>query len=98
MYFPQDGVGRTIHNLMLAGIKIWVLTGDKQETAINIGYSCQLLDDSQEDPFVVDGFEEHEVESQFKKYLGIIRSAVTNTILFNFYFFHKGRVFYTPKA
>jgi len=68
----QDGVGRTIHNLMLAGIKIWVLTGDKQETAINIGYSCQLLDDSQEDPFVVDGFEEHEVESQFKKYLGII--------------------------
>ena len=60
---------------MLAGIKIWVLTGDKQETAINIGYSCQLLDDSQEDPFVVDGFEEHEVESQFKKYLGIIRSG-----------------------
>ena len=29
-----------------AGIKIWVLTGDKPETAINIGYSCQLLDKS----------------------------------------------------
>lgn len=26
-----------------AGIKIWVCTGDKQETAINIGYSCKLL-------------------------------------------------------
>lgn len=26
-----------------AGIKLWVLTGDKVETAINIGYSCQLL-------------------------------------------------------
>ena len=26
-----------------ANIKIWVLTGDKQETAINIGYSCKLL-------------------------------------------------------
>lgn len=27
-----------------AGIKIWVLTGDKVETAINIGYSAGLLD------------------------------------------------------
>lgn len=26
-----------------AGIKVWVLTGDKIETAINIGYSCRLL-------------------------------------------------------
>lgn len=26
----QDGVPQTIANLMLAGIKIWVLTGDKQ--------------------------------------------------------------------
>lgn len=26
-----------------AGIKVWVLTGDKVETAINIGYSCRLL-------------------------------------------------------
>lgn len=28
------------------GIKLWVLTGDKIETAINIGYSCGLLEDS----------------------------------------------------
>jgi P-type E1-E2 ATPase len=27
-----------------AGIKVWVLTGDKVETAINIGYSSGLLD------------------------------------------------------
>lgn len=33
----QDGVPHTIANLALAGIKLWVLTGDKQETAINIG-------------------------------------------------------------
>jgi magnesium-transporting ATPase (P-type) len=26
-----------------AGLKIWVLTGDKVETAINIGYACSLL-------------------------------------------------------
>lgn len=34
----QDEVGITIETLKKAGIKIWVLTGDKVETAINIGY------------------------------------------------------------
>ena len=38
-------VGSTIYDLKKAGIKIWVLTGDKIETAINIGYSCRLLND-----------------------------------------------------
>jgi hypothetical protein len=28
-----------------ADIKVWMLTGDKKETAINIGYSCSLLHD-----------------------------------------------------
>uniref|UniRef100_A0A8B9KDI1 Phospholipid-transporting ATPase n=1 Tax=Astyanax mexicanus TaxID=7994 RepID=A0A8B9KDI1_ASTMX len=39
----QSGVPETISTLMRADIKIWVLTGDKQETAINIGYSCKLV-------------------------------------------------------
>ncbi|KAI8331922.1 hypothetical protein BC941DRAFT_359902 [Chlamydoabsidia padenii] len=41
----QDGVPDTIHTLQEAGIKVWVLTGDRQETAINIGHSCKLLTD-----------------------------------------------------
>jgi len=36
-------VPETIKQILLAGIKLWVLTGDKLETAINIGYSCNLL-------------------------------------------------------
>jgi phospholipid-transporting ATPase len=39
----QDGVPETIHTLQDAGIKVWVLTGDRQETAINIGMSCKLI-------------------------------------------------------
>ena len=39
----QEGVPETIDDLMKAGIRIWMLTGDKKETAINIGFSCQLL-------------------------------------------------------
>ncbi|XP_042234185.1 probable phospholipid-transporting ATPase IA isoform X3 [Homarus americanus] len=39
----QDEVPETIAALLKAGIHVWVLTGDKQETAINIGHSCHLL-------------------------------------------------------
>ncbi|TKA48293.1 putative phospholipid-transporting ATPase, partial [Cryomyces minteri] len=39
----QDGVPDTIHTLQTAGIKVWVLTGDRQETAINIGMGCKLI-------------------------------------------------------
>lgn len=42
----QQHVPRAIANLMRAGIKVWMLTGDKQETAINISYACQLMDNS----------------------------------------------------
>ncbi|KAH7667385.1 P-type ATPase subfamily IV protein [Dioscorea alata] len=41
----QQGVPEAIESLRQAGIKVWVLTGDKQETAISIGYSCKLLTD-----------------------------------------------------
>jgi magnesium-transporting ATPase (P-type) len=40
----QDHVPETIRSLRAAGISTWVLTGDKKETAINIGYSCGLLE------------------------------------------------------
>ncbi|KAG8391056.1 hypothetical protein BUALT_Bualt01G0148200 [Buddleja alternifolia] len=39
----QQGVPEAIESLRKAGIKVWVLTGDKQETAISIGYSSKLL-------------------------------------------------------
>ncbi|XP_031444410.1 probable phospholipid-transporting ATPase VD isoform X4 [Phasianus colchicus] len=40
----QDGVPDTIQALREAGIKIWMLTGDKRETAVNIAYACKLLE------------------------------------------------------
>jgi P-type E1-E2 ATPase len=36
----QEDVDKAISSMKKAGIKVWVLTGDKIETAINIGYSC----------------------------------------------------------
>ncbi|KAB1282219.1 putative phospholipid-transporting ATPase VD [Camelus dromedarius] len=40
----QEGVPESIDALHKAGIKIWMLTGDKQETAVNIAYACKLLE------------------------------------------------------
>lgn len=39
----QEAVPETIAKLSEAGIKIYMLTGDKQETAINIGFAAQML-------------------------------------------------------
>lgn len=39
----QNGVPKCIASLRKAGIKVWMLTGDKVDTAINIGYACQLI-------------------------------------------------------
>jgi phospholipid-translocating ATPase len=41
----QAGVPEAIDKLRRAKIKMWMLTGDKRETAINIGYSCRLIKD-----------------------------------------------------
>ncbi|KFD69267.1 hypothetical protein M514_04530 [Trichuris suis] len=39
----QPGVPECIRALRSAGINIWVLTGDKTETAVNIAYACNLF-------------------------------------------------------
>lgn len=44
----QDGVPETMEALGKAGIALWVLTGDMEETAINIGYACRLLTNEME--------------------------------------------------
>ena len=39
----QQGVHETVDLLIDAGIRLWMLTGDKEETAIEIAKSCNLL-------------------------------------------------------
>lgn len=39
----QDRVPQCIANFIEANIKVWMLTGDKLETAENIAYSCSLI-------------------------------------------------------
>ncbi|XP_068781065.1 phospholipid-transporting ATPase ID [Struthio camelus] len=62
----QDGVPQTIETLAKASIKIWVLTGDKQETAVNIGYSCNLLNDDMADVFIIEGSTSDDVLNELR--------------------------------
>lgn len=39
----QEGVPSAIETLLDAGIRVWMITGDKQETAVNIAVSCNLV-------------------------------------------------------
>jgi magnesium-transporting ATPase (P-type) len=42
----QDEVPQSIATMLDAGVKVWMITGDKQETAINIAISCKLFPDA----------------------------------------------------
>ena len=53
-------VPNTIEMLKKAGIKVWILTGDKIETAVNIGYSCKLLSEKTNLVYLID--EKHDVK------------------------------------
>ncbi|XP_060803599.1 phospholipid-transporting ATPase IF isoform X2 [Amyelois transitella] len=59
----QDGVADTLAALRRAGIKIWVLTGDKVETAINVAQSCAHISENDRRMFMIgvghDTIEDH---------------------------------------
>nr|XP_020462935.1 phospholipid-transporting ATPase ID-like isoform X1 [Monopterus albus] len=63
----QEGVPETIAILSLANIKIWVLTGDKQETAVNIGYSCKMLTDDMTEVFIISGHTVQSVRQELRR-------------------------------
>jgi phospholipid-translocating ATPase len=50
----QDDVKDTLESLRAAGIKVWVLTGDKVETALNIALSCGHISSDAGKYFIVE--------------------------------------------
>ncbi|XP_048456251.1 phospholipid-transporting ATPase ID [Rhincodon typus] len=69
----QDGVPQTIATLSKANIKIWVLTGDKQETAVNIGYACNMLNEDMKNIFIIEGNNSEEVRVELRKASAIMK-------------------------
>ncbi|XP_059655958.1 phospholipid-transporting ATPase 3 isoform X2 [Cornus florida] len=79
----QEGVPSCIETLSRAGIKIWVLTGDKMETAINIAYACRLLDNGMKQ-FIIssetDAIREVESRGDQVEIARFMRDAVKNEL------------------
>lgn len=80
----QDGVPECIAKISKANIKIWVLTGDKLETAINIGYSCQLLTNDME-VFTIEAKNEQDLIRQITEKRRIVDEALARARAINGY-------------
>jgi phospholipid-translocating ATPase len=59
-------VAECISDFREAGIKVWMLTGDKLETAENIGYSCKLFTNKTH-IFRVSDLEGEKISSKFNQ-------------------------------
>lgn len=57
----QDKVKDTLESLRYAGIMVWVLTGDKIETALNIAKSCGHISESSRTYFITECKEEEHI-------------------------------------
>jgi magnesium-transporting ATPase (P-type) len=65
----QDKVPETIADLMSANIRLWVLTGDKQETAIEIGKSCNLINEREMELVIFSSKNKEEFTDKLTHYL-----------------------------
>lgn len=65
-------MAEVIRDVRAAGIKLWVLTGDKVETAINIGFSCDLLD-SEMEIFMVDHKSTKDIYKQLAEHVSKVK-------------------------
>ena len=74
----QDKVAETIRTLREAGIKLWVLTGDKIETAINIGFSCNLITHTMV-RIIIDTNITKQVKKELKKGLLTLKAETSST-------------------
>lgn len=88
----QEGVPETIASLLKADINVWVLTGDKQETAINIGYSCKLL--VQGMPLIILNEGSLDVSKEFVKINFCVQYFVSFSFAFVCFIFNSTRKFY----
>ena len=75
----QEKVPETIRDLRLAKIKVWMLTGDKMNTAYNIGLSCNLIN-KQMKIFNICGIEPKKDELT----LSVINQRERNEVIINF--------------
>ncbi|XP_017095903.2 phospholipid-transporting ATPase IF isoform X1 [Drosophila bipectinata] len=63
----QDDVNETLEALQRAGLKIWVLTGDKIETAVNISLACHHIPQGARPHFIIQQTKKKELLSRLRE-------------------------------
>lgn len=71
----QDGVPEAIADFIQANVKVWMLTGDKLETAENIAYSCRLIQPDFYKLYLTDGSQLSSSLSEFSRVLKLKAST-----------------------
>lgn len=64
----QDDVADTLDTIRKAGIKVWVLTGDKKETAINISFSCKHFTNDMNQLILTDIFDPLQIQIELNNF------------------------------
>ena len=73
----QDGVSETIYTLLTCNIKIWVLTGDKIDTAEEIAKSCKLINENMETQYLTYDEKENK-DFDMNNYGSIVKEKIEN--------------------
>ncbi|CAI9114972.1 OLC1v1015801C1 [Oldenlandia corymbosa var. corymbosa] len=82
----QKGVPECIDKLAQAGLKIWLLTGDKRETAVNVGFACSLLSDDMKQFHIslkVEADKNHQITAMEEDILSQVRTSYEEISGFN---------------
>uniref|UniRef100_A0A667Z6C7 Phospholipid-transporting ATPase n=1 Tax=Myripristis murdjan TaxID=586833 RepID=A0A667Z6C7_9TELE len=74
----QDKVQETIEALRLAGIKVWVLTGDKHETAVSVSLSCGHFHRTMNILELLQQRSDNECAEQLRR-LGLLRTSIEHS-------------------
>ena len=77
----QDGVPETVAKIKCAGIRLWVLTGDKTETAVDIAYSCNLFTESAALAYVTGAVDGREVSDLLHNAHKVLEGATDSGIV-----------------
>ena len=68
----QEDVKRCIEEFRMAGIKVWMLTGDKGETALKIGLNSGMFNGEEAQMLEIDGTVKSQVEGRLKSCIKLI--------------------------
>ena len=93
----QQGVPETISMLLQGGIKVWMLTGDNMETAINIGIACRLIDITM-NQYKLDAVPDQTpqgIRDELKRFYKEIRRKLTASPSYKYCLVLHGKVLYT---